>query len=85
MKSHSDGEAWGLAVADKDTFVTSGDDNKIYVWDLKNRKSTALAEIWNEEKNSKAGGASSLTEYAPSKCGRSVAVNVGWNCNISMI
>ena len=45
IKSHSDGETWGLAVADKDTFVTSGNDNKIYVWDAKTRKSTALAEF----------------------------------------
>jgi WD40 repeat protein len=84
MKSHSDGEAWGLAVADKDTFVTSGDDNKIYVWDAKTRKPTALAEICDEEKKSKAGGASSLTEYAPSKCARAVAINVAGNGNVAI-
>jgi hypothetical protein len=26
-RSHSDGETWGLAVADDGKFVTSGDDN----------------------------------------------------------
>ena len=82
IKSHSDGEAWGLAVADKDTFVTSGNDNKIYVWDAKTRKPTALAEICDEEKKSKTGGANSLTEYAPSKCARAVANNVAENGNV---
>ena len=82
IKSHSDGEAWRLAVADKDTFVTSRDDNKIYVWDAKTRKSTAIAEICDEEKMSKASRINSLTEYAPSKCARSVAINVAGNGNV---
>ena len=84
MKSHSDGEEWGLAVAYKDTFVTSGYDNKIYVWDAKTRKSTALAEICDEEKKSKASRVSSLTEYAPSKCARAVAINVARNGNVAI-
>ena len=84
MKSHCDCEAWGLAVTDKDTFVTSGDDNKIYVWDTKNKKSTAITEICDEVKKLKAGGASSLTEYAPSKCARAVAINVAGNRNVAI-
>lgn len=27
MESHSEGETWGLAVVDKSTVITSGDDN----------------------------------------------------------
>lgn len=35
MESHSDGEVWGLAVnpSNPNQVVTSGDDNKIKVWD----------------------------------------------------
>mmetsp|Transcript_42835 Transcript_42835/g.50228 ORF Transcript_42835/g.50228 Transcript_42835/m.50228 type:complete len:569 (+) Transcript_42835:31-1737(+) len=84
MKSHSDGEAWGLAHAGGDTFVTSGDDNKIYTWDMKSRKSTACGEICDEDAKSKAGGASSLTEYAPSKCARAVAVNCNGSGHVAI-
>ena len=84
IKSHSDGEAWRLAVADKDTFITSGNDNKIYVWNAKTRKPTALAEICDEEKKSKAGRVSSLTEYTASKCARAVAINVAGNGNVAI-
>jgi len=34
MESHSDGEVWGLAVANKDTIITTGDDNQIKGWSI---------------------------------------------------
>lgn len=84
MKSHSSGEAWGLAVADDKTFVTSGDDNKAFAWSISDRKWVAEAELCGEDAHPKAGGASSLTEFAPSKCGRAVAVNAKGNGHVAI-
>ena len=38
MFSHSDGETWGLDVSSYPKVVTSGDDNKIIVWDTKQHR-----------------------------------------------
>lgn len=84
MKSHDSGETWGLAIADNDHFVTAGDDNKIFTWNIKNRKWVAESDLCDEDAKSKAGGASSLTELAPSKCGRAVAVNVNGNGHVAV-
>jgi microtubule-associated protein-like 1/2 len=75
MKSHCDGEAWGLGIVDDDCFVTSGDDNQLFTWSIKDRKAICCGEICDEDKKAKKGGASSMTQYSPSKCGRAVAVN----------
>lgn len=83
MRSHSDGEAWGLDISG-DNIITSGDDNKIYTWSLKNRKNTATQEICDEDKSSKKGGASSMTKYAASKCARAVAINGGGNGHVAV-
>ena len=37
MESHSDGEVWGL-VQKEDLIVSSGDDNKIKVWSVTEKK-----------------------------------------------
>lgn len=84
MVSHSSGETWGLDIVDDNTFVTSGDDNQLFAWSIKNRKSTQAAEICDEDAQSKSGGASSLTEFAPSKCARAVAVNSAGNGHVAV-
>lgn len=39
MHSHHDGEVWGLCVIEEEgKFVTSGDDNKILLFDIATRK-----------------------------------------------
>jgi WD40 repeat protein len=39
MHSHHDGEVWGLCVMEGESkFFTSGDDNKVYMFDIKTRK-----------------------------------------------
>lgn len=39
MHSHSDGEAWGLTVIEGESkYITSGDDNKLLMYDLLTRK-----------------------------------------------
>lgn len=84
MKSHCDGETWGLAIADDDHFTTSGDDNQIYTWNIGDRKWVAEASICDEDAHPKKGAASSLTQYAPSKCGRAVAINCNGNGHVAI-
>jgi hypothetical protein len=39
MHSHSDGETWGLCVIEGEKkFFTSGDDNKIFMFDMDTRR-----------------------------------------------
>jgi len=38
MSSHSDGEVWGLSVGTNGKIATSGDDNKVMLWDPESRK-----------------------------------------------
>jgi WD40 repeat protein len=66
MESHSEGEVWGLAPADDDHVVTSGDDNKIKTWNVSSRKCEVTGKISNESRKAPAGGASSLTELPDS-------------------
>jgi len=77
MKSHSDGELWGLDVCPKTGLVvTSADDNKILAFDPKTRKVVGEGII-NEKAGDKAKilGASTLSSYPPNQCSRAVAVN----------
>jgi WD40 repeat protein len=88
MKSHNDGEAWGLDLLGDGRFVTSGDDNKVMVWSIEDRTHVAQAIVSEKNKKSKKGKASSLTSYAASKCARAVAYNkaeVRTNFNIKSI
>jgi WD40 repeat protein len=74
MESHSDGETWGLAVSG-DSIVTSGDDNKIKVWNASTRRCEFTGTISNESRKAPKGGASSLTTLPDSQCARGVAYN----------
>lgn len=84
MKSHSTGETWGLAIADDSTFVTSGDDNKAFAWNIDDRKWVCTSDLCGEDKDAKRGGASSMTDFAASKCGRAVAVNTKGNGEVAI-
>jgi WD40 repeat protein len=75
MESHSKGEAWGLAPIGDDEFVTSGDDNQLKVWSVSDRKAISRGEICDEDAKPKKGAASTLSDLAPSKCARAVAVH----------
>lgn len=84
MKSHSCGETWGLDICDEDHFVTSGDDNQIFTWSIKDRKCVSEGEVCHENKDAKTGGASTMSNYAASKCARAVAVNTNGNCHVAI-
>lgn len=75
MKSHNDGETWGLDFVGDGRIVTSGDDNKVMVWSIDERTCLGQDIVSDVNKNPKAGKASSLTSFSPSKCARAVAVN----------
>lgn len=75
MESHSDGEVWGLSVANADTVVTSGDDNKLKTWSVSKRSCIARGTICNEDRKVKRGGASTLSTLPDSKCARALAYN----------
>lgn len=74
MSGHSEGEAWGLAIANS-TMITTGDDNKIIAWDISKRDVVKVDVLSTVDRKSPAGGASTLSEMAPSKCARGLAYN----------
>lgn len=71
MHSHNDGEVWGLSQgSDESTIYTTGDDNKLMVWDTAERKLVKCVEITSEKKDLK--GASSQSKCPSSQQGRAV-------------
>jgi len=62
MHGHSDGEIWGLSCVDNN-IVTTGDDNKVILWDYKNRKhlKTSLLNEERGEERKIAHGASTMS------------------------
>jgi len=77
MKSHCDGELWGLDICPQTGLViTTADDNKILVTDPKTRK-VVNEGIINEKHGEKAKihGACTLSSFPPNQCSRAVAVN----------
>jgi len=75
MQSHCEGEVWGLAAVDDSRVVTSGDDNKIMVWDITARKCVSSSKISSKSRKPPKGGASTLSDLPPSQCARAVAYN----------
>jgi WD40 repeat protein len=66
MESHSEGEVWGLAPADDNHVVSSGDDNKIKTWSFTQRKCVATGKISDTDRKAPKGGASTLSELPAS-------------------
>lgn len=85
MNSHSEGETWGLDLLDDGRIITSGDDNKVMVWSIDERRLVSQAIVSDVNQKSKAGGASSLSKQPPSKCSRAVAVNNGSGSQVSYL
>lgn len=77
MKSHSDGEVWGLDIH-SDTVWTSADDNKVMQWDPATRTHLKTLKVTDRKRKAKRGGASTLSRLPDSQCSRSVAVNDDW-------
>ena len=54
MRSHNNGEAWGLAIH-KHHIYTCGDDNQLLVWNMKRREVEAMYPLWTKEMEKKDG------------------------------
>jgi len=72
IQSHHDGEVWGLSVVDEvETykFITSGDDDKLLLYDIKLRKVIGQGKVSTNDPQTKKyqGGASSLSSL-PAHC-----------------
>jgi WD40 repeat protein len=77
MKSHDNGEVWGLAMFG-DSVITSADDNKVMVWNPDTRKNEKCFQVSSREEKARKGGASTLSRLADSQCSRCVAVHADW-------
>ena len=75
MKSHSEGEVWGLADCGNGQIVTSGDDNKVMFWEPASRKHQKTVKVTDRREKSRRGRASTLSKLPDSQCSRCVAVN----------
>jgi len=77
IRGHCDGELWGLAAAgDSKTYVTCGEDNRVFKWDLTRHRCIGEAII-NEKRAPmpKVLRASTESSFPPNQCGRAVAVS----------
>lgn len=83
MKSHNDGETWGLDLLDEGRIITSGDDNKVMIWSIEDKKHLAQGIVSEKNFKPKIGKAGSLTKHAPSKCARAVAANNSAGAQVS--
>ena len=75
MKSHSDGEVWGLVVGPSGKLGTSGDDNKVMFWDPDSRKHMKTVKVSDRREKSRRGKASTLSRMPESQCSRALAIN----------
>jgi WD40 repeat protein len=74
VRGHFDGELWGLATnPDGKTFITAGEDNTIYVWNIATHELLAQTQINDKRgiayKNKRA---STSSAFPPNQCARAV-------------
>lgn len=78
MRSHCDGEVWGLDYIPGQGPVTSADDNRVMFWDQEKRCCTMTAKVSDRRVNAKRGGASTMARNFDSQQSRAVACNKEW-------
>lgn len=71
MQSHCDGEVWGLAVnpSNPDIVITTGDDNTIRAWNIRERKCVGSGPIDPQKGQERRPGygASTLATTTPNQ------------------
>lgn len=75
MKSHNAGETWGLDVLNESMIVTSGDDNKVMIWNTDDRVYAGGCIVNKVAKKNARKGASTLSKLPDSQCSRAVCYN----------
>ncbi len=84
MQAHHDGESWGLCVIeDQGKYFTSGDDNKVLMYDIETRKVIQKGEVRVLDEEGKdplagkvkklVGGASTTSKEPPERQSRALA------------
>jgi len=77
MYSHDNGEVWGLT-EQEGMILTSGDDNKVMMWNPESRTMEKTWEVSSRRAKAKRGGASTMSRLPDSQCSRSIAGNDSW-------
>ena len=83
MASHSDGEVWGLDLIDN-LAITSGDDNKIIVWDIVKKKKINTVVIDKIKGEKLKNGASTMSSFADNQCSRFIGINTNFNNHVAV-
>jgi len=75
MRSHHDGEIWGLEVLSDGRVITGCDDNRIMLWDSKTHKLKGIYPINKKPGGKEIYGASSIASLPDNQCCRSICYN----------
>lgn len=75
MTSHDEGEVWGLEVLEDGKILTTGDDNKLMLWNSKERKNMGVYPINDQEIAALPANPNSLTLLPNQKCSRAICYN----------
>jgi len=75
VKSHSEGEVWGLEVLESGNVLTTGDDNKLMLWSIKERRNKICIPINEKQGDSYQYGLGPLTLFPDNQCSRATSYN----------
>mmetsp|Transcript_15837 Transcript_15837/g.19039 ORF Transcript_15837/g.19039 Transcript_15837/m.19039 type:complete len:749 (+) Transcript_15837:42-2288(+) len=78
IRGHYEGEVWALHILQDDSFLSAGEDNLVFEWDIKSHKPTKMGKVSYAKKVPKRRrryGVSTTSKFHPIKCARAVAAS----------